>query len=594
VVRWRLPNFLGLCAAAAVLVLLARGDALAAGTGKHWLPPGELSDLVTADGGDPLESDAVRAAEAPRTTLDPKAPITIADPAQQPLPTDPPPGAPPPRRLRPAVLGVDFPDPTIVWGGDAWYAFATNRDGRNVQVSASPDLLTWLPPTDAAPQRPGWAVPDATWAPAVAKVGDKWVLYVSMGSADGSQCIDRLTSAEPAGPYQPLPFQPPLMCAGSGGTGAIDPAVLVADDGTPYLYWKAAGATGQQLFAGKLTPDGLQLASYPVHLLTADAGWQRGGIENPSMVHVGDSWTLVYSGAYWATSEYAMGYATCSSPLGPCTDQSRSGPWLSSRDGVEGPGGGAIALGPDGRYRLAYHAWAGSVGYRGGGQRVLHVEPLDLSGGAPAVDDAAPAGVLESVQTTPGGLSLTGWAVDPDTPSPVTLHLIVNGRTVSTFAATDDRPDVAMARPFAGSAHGFHRDIALADGHHRVCLTAEDDLEQSLPELGCADVDVSSVPFGVLDRVVPAAGGKVQLAGWAIGPRTADPIAVQVTVDGRTVATSTANVARDDVATAHPAYGPAHGFTIDVPVEPGPHELCAYAVLDDDQPAPQLGCHTIG
>src|SRR5689334_11844222 len=98
-VRWRLPNFLGLCAAAAVLVLLARGDALAAGNGKHWLPPGELTDLVTADGGQPLESDAVRAAEAPVTTLDPKAPIT-ADPVDQVLPTDPPPGDPPPRHLR--------------------------------------------------------------------------------------------------------------------------------------------------------------------------------------------------------------------------------------------------------------------------------------------------------------------------------------------------------------------------------------------------------------------------------------------------------------------------------------------------------------
>jgi hypothetical protein len=261
---------------------------------------------------------------------------------------------------------------------------------------------------------------------------------------------------------------------------------------------------------------------------------------------------------------------------------------------VVGPGGGAIALGPDGRYRIAFHAWSGNVGYRAGGQRVLHIEPLDLSSGGPAVADAAPAGALESAQTTPGGLSLTGWAVDPDTPAPVTLHLVVNGRTVSTFAAADERPDVAMARQFAGSAHGFHRDIELADGHHRVCVTAEDDLQQSTPELGCTDVDVSSVPFGALDRVAPIAGGQVKLAGWAIGPRTADPISVQVTIDGRTVATSAANVPRADIATAHPAYGPAHGFTLDVPVEPGPHELCAYAVLDDDQPAPQLGCQTLG
>ncbi|MEY2462106.1 MAG: hypothetical protein QOH64_244 [Acidimicrobiaceae bacterium] len=596
--RRRLPNWLGLCVAAATLLLLARGDALAAGSGRRWVAASELADLVTADGGGPLEADAVRAAQAPRPTLDPRAPATVPASEQAPIPQDAPPGEPPPQQLRAAVLNVDFPDPSIVWGGDAWYAFATNRDGRNVQVSASPDLASWLPPTDAAPQRPGWAVPGATWAPSVAKLGDTWVLYVSMGSADGSQCVDRLTSAVPGGPYAPLPFQPPLVCDGTGGTGAIDPSIMVADDGTPYLYWKAAGATGYQLFGSALSRDGLHLVGDPVRLLGAAAGWQRGGVENPSMVHAGSAadgaWWLIYSGAYWATSSYATGYARCSSPLGPCSDQSGSGPWLGSRDGVAGPGGGAVVAGPDGRYRIAFHAWAGGVGYASGGRRVLHIEPLDVSGSRPVVSDAAPTGTLEVAQTTPAGLTLSGWALDPDTPTPVTMHVVVNGRTVSSFAADGERADLAPAHPFTGTRHGFNLDLGLADGRHHVCITAEDDVHQVTPELGCTDLDVSSLPFGVLDRATALVDGRAQLAGWAIGPRTAEPIAVQVTVDGVTVASGTANVGRPDVGRSHPAYGAAHGFAIDVPVPPGRHTLCAYAVLDDDQPAPQLGCQQLG
>jgi hypothetical protein len=574
-------------------VLVARGDALAAGSGRHWVPSGELHDLVTPDDGGSLESDAVRAASGPRTTLDPKAPITVADPATAPLTTDPPPGPPGPQVLRPAVLSTDFPDPSIVWGDGLWYAFATNANGRNVQVSASPDLVHWMPPTDAAPERPGWARPNSTWAPMVAKVAGQWVLYVSMGNAYGGQCLDRLTSDSPGGPYRPLPFQPPLICEQTGGTGSIDPSLVLGDDGTPFLSWKAVGGEDRQLFAAPMTLDGLFFAGPPVHLLTADARWQDGGIENPSMVRIAaNQWWLIYSGAFWGSDEYALGYARCASPLGPCIDASRSGPWLATRDDVPGPGGGAIALGPDGRYRLAFHAWAGGVGYRAGGQRVLHVEPLTLGSDGPSIGDNAPVGSLETAQLTPAGFTLAGWAVDPDTPASVKVHVVVNGRTIAIVPAGGERPDVAAASPMAGSKHGFHFDLDLAEGPQHVCVTMEDDVLQSTPQLGCVDVDVTAEPFGSLDQVTHSKGGGVRVAGWAIGPRTASPIAVQVTLDGRTVATALADGVRTDIGEARPAYGASHGFTVDVPgpIEPGDHELCAYAVVDDNRPAPQLGC----
>ena len=56
-------------------------------------------------------------------------------------------------------------------------------------------------------------------------------------------------------------------------------------------------------------------------------------------------------------------------------------PWLR---GPHGPGGQSVVADAAGRLHLAYHAWLdGRVGYRAGGVRALHVDPLDLSGESP-------------------------------------------------------------------------------------------------------------------------------------------------------------------------------------------------------------------
>ncbi len=183
-------------------------------------------------------------------------------------------------------------------------------------MSTSTDLVHWTEPVEAVPALPSWSKPGYTWAPAVAKIGPQWVMYVSIAGVFTGQCIDRLVASTPGGPYAPVDGGP-LVCDQTGGNGAIDPSLFTDASGT-YLYWKADGARAQQLFGAALTPDGMAFAGAPQHLLAASASWQQGGIENPSMVAGGGADWLVYSGAYWATGRYAMGYARCAGPLGPC------------------------------------------------------------------------------------------------------------------------------------------------------------------------------------------------------------------------------------------------------------------------------------
>jgi hypothetical protein len=162
----------------------------------------------------------------------------------------------------------------------------------------------------------------------------------------------------------------------------------VDDDGTAYLCWKAdsnAIDRPSTLWAQPLRDDGGAVVGEATRLLVHDQRWERPLIEAPSMVVAGGYW-LFYSGGWWESDRYGIGYATASRPLGPWVKQTRHGPWAAPSPEAMGPGGAEVFGGHDGTLYLAYHAWsAGAVGYRAGGARTLRIGELDLSGSEPAL-----------------------------------------------------------------------------------------------------------------------------------------------------------------------------------------------------------------
>ncbi len=155
---------------------------------------------------------------------------------------------------------------------------------------------------------------------------------------------------------------------------------------TTYLLWKSDGsccARPSDIWSAPLTPDGLEVAAPPVSVLAATLPWERGVVEGPSMIADGSQFDLFFSGGNWNTADYAMGFATCTTPVGPCRLASPD-PFLTSRGGQNGPGGGEVFRGPGGAPWIVYSAWTnGRVGYATGGSRSLFVSPLDLSGPVP-------------------------------------------------------------------------------------------------------------------------------------------------------------------------------------------------------------------
>ena len=57
---------------------------------------------------------------------------------------------------------------------------------------------------------------------------------------------------------------------------------------------------------------------------------------------------------------------------------------------------------------------------------------------------------------------MQGWAIDPDTTAPLTVHVYVDGVWAGQSTAGVARPDVGNAYPGFGSGHGF--DVTLPGG----------------------------------------------------------------------------------------------------------------------------------
>ena len=294
------------------------------------------------------------------------------------------------------AFGGDFPDPHVFVAGGKYYAYSTNVAWVNVPVMTSSDLATWTQTTEALPRLPGWALPDRTWAPMVLARGNSYVLYYTVWhKAWGRQCVSVATAASPVGPFTDS-SSGPLVCQLERG-GSIDPQVFTDSQGSSYLLWKSDdNALGKPtvLWGRLLAPGGVGFAwwSSAKRLLTQTAAWQAPALEGPTMVKSGTTYFLFYGANDWNSAKSAIGYATCSGPLGPCVDRSTTGPWFAtdpSGTAPVGPQGPTVFTDVTGNLRLGFAAWNGVVGYPTlptGGVRALWTARLSFANGKPILN----------------------------------------------------------------------------------------------------------------------------------------------------------------------------------------------------------------
>jgi hypothetical protein len=305
---------------------------------------------------------------------------------------------------------LDTPDPDVVRVGDVYYAFATGDGFDNIPVMTTTDLASWpqsllFDPdvTDALPCQSGTVMGDdcqisawatrapgngAAWSPSMVDVGGEYYLfYAAWDPSVSHYCIGVAASLEPMGPYVDSSAGP-LVCQSAVG-GSIDPDVYQDQAGNYYLAWKNNDGYGSTapatLWSSPVvfTGDSAELTGPTKALITQNRAWET-TIEQPDMVLLDGRWLLFFSGGLWETSGYAVSYADCQGPLGPCADPHVT-PVFGSAGAVAGPGGPSIFTDTTGTLWMAYDAWAaGAVGYPGGA-RSLRMDALCLVAGTPVL-----------------------------------------------------------------------------------------------------------------------------------------------------------------------------------------------------------------
>ena len=260
----------------------------------------------------------------------------------------------------PIIDRIGPADPHVIRHEGKYYLYPT-LDGKGYDVFVSDDLVHWEQKPKCFTDARGGA-----WAPDVFhhKKGDvKFYLYYTLNKPGGGKQIGVALADGPLGPFRDR---------GNLVDGAIDAHLFQDDDGVFYLYYV-------QLPGFRITvqpmADPLTKKGGPAEVIRPTADWERkkGAVtEGPWMLKHKGLYYLMYSGSGADGPDYAIGYATAKSPLGPFTKYSGN-PIAKRGNGVFGPGHHSVVTGPDGKLWMIYHQQnSEKIGWA----RFLAIDPL--------------------------------------------------------------------------------------------------------------------------------------------------------------------------------------------------------------------------
>ncbi len=198
-----------------------------------------------------------------------------------------------------------------------------------------------------------------------------------------------------------------------------------------------------------------------------------------------------------------------------------------------------------------------------------------------------PIGAVDTVTASNSGITVTGWALDPDTTDRSMVSIYVDSAGV-TIWADQPRPDVDAVYHL-GPNHGFSTLVPASPGPHTVCTFSLSVGPGNNTLLDCRAVVVpNQPPVGALDPVTTTSSSAT-ITGWSIDPDTSERTMAAVYVDGTGV-TIWADQPRTDLT----SYGKGnnHGFTWTLPLTPGTHNVCAYGIDTTGGNNTLLGCRT--
>ncbi len=256
--------------------------------------------------------------------------------------------------LSPAVGIMGIGDPTVIFYKGKYYLYPTG-DNHGYDVYVSSDLIHWKkgPRVFRSDEGSVWA-PDVFHNPA----DGKFYLSYTANKRVGVAVADW-----PDGDFTDR---------GILVDNAIDANMFLDDDGRYYLYYVEFPAF--RIWVQPMeTP--FQKNGKPVRLIEPTEPWEKSQqaiTEAPWMLKHDGTYYLLYSGGGSYTDDYAIGYATSKSPLGPFVKH-HGNPIMKKGNGVYGPGHCATIRTPDGRLWMVYHQKKDTSR---GWDRIICIDPI--------------------------------------------------------------------------------------------------------------------------------------------------------------------------------------------------------------------------
>lgn len=280
-------------------------------------------------------------------------------------------------------LGItQIGDPFILKASDNTYYLYCTSAANGYYCWKSKDLVNWSGKNMCFTKKSDSWCTDSFWAPEVVEYNNKYYMYYTARSTEGSLRIGVALSDKPEGPFEDVRNQPLFDL----GYAAIDANVLIDRDGSKYLFFsrdcsenEIGGIRKSEIYGVALSDDMLSIEGEPVLLITPTQKWEKVSVnplwnEGPEIIIHNNTYYLSYSANCYADRSYSVGYATSSSPLGPY-EKSENNPILTSATSttISGPGHHSFTVSPDGtEIWMAYHSHTDLKA--GGGNRKLNID----------------------------------------------------------------------------------------------------------------------------------------------------------------------------------------------------------------------------
>jgi len=321
-------------------------------------------------------------------------------------------------------LSVQLGDPYILYDKKSaiYYLYGTGGAKNGFVTYSSTDLINWKNEGQVyfGNTAGTWGI-GAFWAPEVYAANNKYYMFYSAQSRFNPTNelenfkIGLAVSDSPKGPFKDVSYQPFF----DPGYPVIDANVFMDTDGRAYLYYsrccykhsveseiatlaKRKGWYNEieesWVYGVEIKPDFSQVIGEPVLLLRPpvalndkQSAWESRSVTSKE---VNRRWTegsftfkkdgiyyMMYSANHFAGENYAVGYATAKSPLGPYR-KAENNPILQKNTNkggiVSGTGHNSVTFSPDGRQMFCvYHGRTKATGK----ERVVFVDRMEAKNG---------------------------------------------------------------------------------------------------------------------------------------------------------------------------------------------------------------------